>query len=58
MRVEQPAQIYCPKCKDIVGTVILKEVPDKPGFFINVCSPSPLPVYCGTCGGVLIRKVA
>jgi hypothetical protein len=53
---ETPKIIQCPECKVDIGTVTLVPVVGKPGFFVNVCDPNPLPQYCGVCNNVLIRK--
>lgn len=57
MRQETPVKIHCSQCEVIVGEVVSEPIPDKPGFFRNVCTPNPMPSYCGSCDGVLTRQV-
>lgn len=56
MRAETPQEIICTDCETVIGTVTMQPVAEKPGLFVNVCVPNPMPKTCLTCAGVVIRK--
>ena len=57
MRTEQTIQIHCAECEVVVGGIVAEPIPEKPGFFRNVCHPNPMPIRCGSCDGILTRKL-
>jgi hypothetical protein len=58
VRNETPQEILCTNCDTVLGTVTMQavDVVNRPGVFINVCVPNPMPKRCITCDGVITRK--
>lgn len=55
MSAELESIVWCPSCKEDRGEI--RRVPaDKPGVFMNVTTPSPLPKFCAACGTIIERK--
>lgn len=50
-------QVVCEACSLLIGSVREVEIDSekRPGFFKNVCTPSPMPTKCPQCKGFLTR---
>lgn len=52
--MELESEIWCPRCREVVGKVMRKQTSDD--VWSNVRTPKGLRPYCTRCETVLVRK--